>query len=257
DAARGEPPWVTVGPTTLPVGEGWPAPHALSTEEIPGVIDAFVEATRRALAAGYEIVELHGAHGYLIQSFLSPIANQRNDAYGGDRAGRMRFALEVTEAVRAVWPQDKPLFFRVSAVDGVPGGWELEDTVALTRELKALGVDVIDCSSGGITGQVAAANVKRKAGFQVDYAETVRRETGIMTQAVGLITHPRQAEQILTSGQADLIAIGREVLMDPSWPHHAAAVLNADPEMKKWPERYGWWLARRAATSEFYEEDAA
>ncbi len=257
DIANGDVPWEVVGPTTLPVAEGWPVPHALSFEEVGGLVEAFAAAARRALEAGYEIVEIHGAHGYLIQSFLSPIANQRNDAYGGNLAGRMRFALEVTEAVRSAWPEDKPLFFRASSVDGVPGGWEIEDTIALARELKLRGVDVIDCSSGGIRGPVAAANVKRQAGFQVGYAEAVRREAGIMTQAVGLITHPRQAEAILDGGRADLIAIAREALADPSWAHHAAAALDADPDFESWPEQYGWWLVRRAATSEFYRDEAA
>jgi 2,4-dienoyl-CoA reductase-like NADH-dependent reductase (Old Yellow Enzyme family) len=167
----------------------------------------------------------------------------------------MRLAIEVVEAVRAVWPDDRPLFFRVSAVDGIAGGWELEDTVALARELKARGVDVIDCSSGGISGSATAATVKRQPGFQVPFAETVRRQVAIKTQAVGLITHPRQAEEILERGQADLIAIGREVLYDPYWPRHAAAALGADPEFEGWPAQYGWWLVRRARTCELYQDE--
>ncbi len=257
DAARGEPPWQTVAPSALPVGEGWHMPKALSVEEIAGLVESFVAATKRALQAGYEIIEIHGAHGYLIQSFLSPLGNQRNDAYGGDLQGRMRFALEVTEAVRAAMPDDKPLFFRISAVDGTEGGWQLEDSVVLAKELKALGVDVIDCSSGGIRGPVSMANVKRPAGFQVPFAETVRREAGIMTQAVGLITHPRQADAILEAGQADFIAIAREALNNPNWAHHAALMLGADPVYAEWPSQYRWSLSKREETSELYRDEAA
>ncbi len=257
DLARGERPWEIVAPSPLPVDEGWLLPHELSTAEIAELIETWIAATGRALAAGYDVLEIHGAHGYLIQSFLSPIGNLRSDAYGGDLKGRMRFALEVTEAVRAAWPADRPLFFRVSAVDGIEGGWTLEDSIALARALEARGVDVVDCSSGGIAGSATAARVKRQPGFQVPYAETLRREAGVMTQAVGLITHPRQAEDILRRGQADLIAIGREALYDPFWPRHAAAALGVDPEFEGWPPQYGWWLVRRARSCEIYQEDAA
>jgi 2,4-dienoyl-CoA reductase-like NADH-dependent reductase (Old Yellow Enzyme family) len=254
DVARGDLPWEIVGASPVPVAEGWLVPHELSPGEILGLIEQWAAAAKRALSAGYDLLEIHGAHGYLIQSFLSPIANKRRDGYGGGLKGRMRLALEVTEAVRAVWPDDRPLFFRVSAVDGVEGGWELGDTVALARELKARGVDVVDCSSGGITGAATAAKVKRQPGFQVPFAQALRREADIKTQAVGLITHPRQAEEILARGQADLIAIGREALYDPFWPRHAAAALGVDAGFETWPEQYGWWLVRRAASSEFYRE---
>jgi 2,4-dienoyl-CoA reductase-like NADH-dependent reductase (Old Yellow Enzyme family) len=252
DIARGDLPWDIVAPSAVPVDEGWLVPRALETSEIPEVVEAFAAAARRALEAGFDFAEIHGAHGYLIQSFLSPIANHRNDAYGGNLAGRMRLALEVTEAVRAVWPEDRPLFFRISSVDGVEGGWTMDETLVLVRELKALGVDVVDCSSGGILGAATAGKVKRKAGFQVHYAEQVRREAGVMTQAVGLITHPVQAEDILANGQADLIAIGREALADPQWPLHAATALGCDPGMEAWPQQYGWWLVRRERSSELY-----
>ena len=171
DAARGDMAWRTVGPSALPLDEGWLTPHPLSPAEIQATVEDFAAAARRALAAGYRAVEIHGAHGYLIHSFLSPLSNRRTDAYGGDRAGRMRLALEVTEAVRAAWPEELPLFFRVSAVDGIEGGWSLEDTVALAKELKARGVDVVDCSSGGLAGSATAARGKRQPGFQVAYAE--------------------------------------------------------------------------------------
>ena len=258
DIARGDEPWEPVGASPVPVDEGWLVPHELSAAEITALVETWVAAAKRALVAGYDILEIHGAHGYLIQSFLSPIANKRTDGYGGDRNGRMRLALEITEALRPVWPEDRPLFFRVSAVDGIAGGWEIEDTVALARALKSRGVDVIDCSSGGIAGSATAARTKRKPGFQVTYAEAVRREAGIATQAVGLITHPRQAEEILAHQRADLIAIGREALYDPYWPRHAAAALGADPGFEGWPDQYGWWLVRRARSSEFWsEEDSA
>jgi len=253
DIARGDAAWEPVAPSPLPVDDGWLVPHELSAEEIAGLVANWAAAAERAVAAGYDVLEIHGAHGYLIHSFLSPLANKRADGYGGDRAGRMRLAIEITEAVRPVWPDDRPLFYRASAVDGTEDGWSLDDTVALARELKARGVDVIDCSSGGIAGPATAAGVKRQPGFQVPYAAAVRAQVDIMTQAVGLITHPKQAEEILQAGQADLIALGREALYDPYWPRHAAAMLDLDSAFDDWPEQYGWWLVRRARSSEFYQ----
>lgn len=257
DLARGDMPWTPVGPSAVPVAQGWPTPHSLSHAEIDALVQDFVAAARRALAAGYKIAEVHGAHGYLLHSFLSPLSNTRTDEYGGDLAGRMRLALDVTKAVRAVWPDDLPLFFRTSAVDGTPEGWTIEDTVVLAGELKNIGVDVMDCSSSGIAGS-ATANVpsKRQPGFQVGYAERVRKDVGMTTMAVGLITHPKQAEDILAEGRADLIAIGREALVDPMWALHAAQTLGADPLFEAWPEQSGWWLAARQKTSDFYQPDA-
>ena len=257
DLARGDMPWTPVGPSAVPVAQGWPTPHSLSHAEIDALVQDFVAAARRALAAGYKIAEVHGAHGYLLHSFLSPLSNTRTDEYGGDLAGRMRLALDVTKAVRAVWPDDLPLFFRTSAVDGTPEGWTIEDTVVLAGELKNIGVDVMDCSSSGIAGS-ATANVpsKRQPGFQVGYAERVRKDVGMTTMAVGLITHPKQAEDILAEGRADLIAIGREALVDPMWALHAAQSLGADPLFEAWPEQSGWWLAARQKTSDFYQPDA-
>lgn len=256
DLARGDMPWTPVGPSETPVAEGWPMPHALSLAEIDALIADFVSAAQRALAAGYKIAEVHGAHGYLIHSFLSPLSNKRTDKYGGDLHGRMRLALEVTEAVRAVWPSDLPLFFRTSAVDGTPEGWSLEDTLVLAAELKRIGVDVMDCSSSGIAGSATAgAPKKRQPGFQVGYAERVRTDVDMATMAVGLITHPEQAEAILARGQADLIAIGREALVDPMWALHAAQTLGMDPSFEQWPDQSGWWLAARSKTSEFYSPE--
>jgi 2,4-dienoyl-CoA reductase-like NADH-dependent reductase (Old Yellow Enzyme family) len=254
DVARGDMPWTPVGPSAVPVDEGWMVPHALTIQEIAQLIEDFAAATRRALAAGYRLIEIHGAHGYLVHSFLSPLSNHRTDAYGGTLMGRMRLALEVTEAVRAVMPDDVPLSFRTSAVDGIEDGWQIDDTVSLARELKARGVDVVDCSSGGIAGPATAARgAKRQPGFQVPYSERVRRDAGIPTIAVGLITHPKQAEEILAKGRADLIAIAREALNDPMWPLHAAQSLQHDVDFALWPKQSGWWLAARAKNSVFYE----
>jgi len=254
DFARGDMPWQPVGPSAVPVDKGWPMPIELTLGDLEILKKDYASAARRALAAGYKIAEIHGAHGYLIHSFLSPLSNKRTDAYGGDLAGRMRLALEVVDAVREVWPNELPLFFRTSAVDGDAEGWQLEDTVALAKELKVRGVDVVDCSSGGISGP-ATAGGKRQPGFQVPYAERIRKEVGLATMAVGLITHPQQARSIIAEGRADLIAIGREALVDPAWPLHAATALGHDTEFDTWPEQYGWWLVRRQATSEFYLPD--
>jgi 2,4-dienoyl-CoA reductase-like NADH-dependent reductase (Old Yellow Enzyme family) len=246
DFKRGDRPWEIVAPSALPFGEGWLMPRALSVGEIAAVIDNWVAATRRALAAGFDVLEIHSAHGYLSHSFLSPLSNRRSDKYGGSRDNRMRFTLELTEAVRAAWPDDKPLFCRVSAVDGMAGGWAIEDTVALAKKLKALGVDVMDCSSGGIAAEGKNLLAAPKPGYQVKYAEQVRREVDIKTQTVGLITGPHQAETILQADQADLVALAREALHDPYWPHHAAETLGADPAYEAWPTQYGWWLYRRS-----------
>lgn len=253
DLARGDMPWTPVGPSAIPVAEGWPEPHALTLDEIETLVDDYVSAAKRAQAAGYKIVELHGAHGYLVHSFLSPLSNKRSDKYGGDLHGRMRLALEIAEAVRAAWPAELPLFFRTSAVDGVAEGWSLDDTVVLARALKEIGVDVMDCSSGGIAGAATAGGQKRQPGFQVPFAERVRAEAGITTMAVGLITHPVQAEAILAEGRADLIAIAREALADPMWAVHAARDLGADTDFSTWPVQSGWWLASREKTAERYD----
>ena len=190
DLARGEKNWDTVAPTAEPMAEGHIVPRQLSVSDLAALKGHWVDAAKRALEAGFEVLEIHNAHGYLMHQFLSPLSNKRNDAYGGDFAGRTRFPLEVAEAVRAAWPKDKPVFLRVSAVDGLDGGWTMDDTVAYAKELKVRGIDVIDCSSGGLYGSATAARVKRSWGFQVPYAERVRREAGIMSMAVGLIIDP-------------------------------------------------------------------
>jgi 2,4-dienoyl-CoA reductase-like NADH-dependent reductase (Old Yellow Enzyme family) len=247
DLARGERTWDIVAPTAEPMAEGFIVPKALSVADLAALKGHWVDAARRAIDCGFEVLEIHNAHGYLIHQFLSPLSNKRNDAYGGDFAGRTRFPLELAEALRAAWPKDKPVFLRVSAIDGLEGGWTLDDTVAYAKELKLRGIDVIDCSSGGLFGSATAARVKRSWGFQVPYAERVRREAGIRTMAVGLIVDPFYAEDILRKGQADLIAIAREALVNPCWPQMAEIALGraAFDAMDDWPVQYGWWLKHR------------
>lgn len=249
DLDRGDKPWAIVAPTQAPIDESWIRPRAFTDIEFETVKAAFCEAARRAASAGFDIVEIHAAHGYLLHEFLSPLSNTRSDEYGGSLENRMRFPLEVIRVVREVWPQEKSLFVRCSSIDDVEGGWDLDDTVEFARRLKALGVDVVDCSSGGILGSATAAAktiVKRVPGFQLPFAERVRNEAGVMTMAVGLILTGEQAEEALQAGRADLIAVGREALDDPNWPLHAAADLGVDPGFERWPVQYGWWLARRA-----------
>jgi 2,4-dienoyl-CoA reductase-like NADH-dependent reductase (Old Yellow Enzyme family) len=246
DIERGDLAWNIVGPSQEPVAPGWLLPHELSVAEIKEIVQQWKAATRRSLAAGFDVLEVHGAHGYLLHSFLSPLANHRTDSYGGSFENRIRLTLEIVDVVRKEWPDDKPLFFRASASDYAAEGWQIADTVALARDLKKLGVDVIDCSSGGIAGSATAAPIKRYPGFQVQYAEQVKKEAGILTQAVGIILSGTQAEEILQSGRADLIAVGREALFDPHWAVHAARELGADAAFELWPKQYGWWLNVRA-----------
>ena len=259
DLARGEKKWDTVAPTSEPMAEGHIAPRQLSVSDLATLKGRWVDAAKRALEAGFDVLEIHNAHGYLMHQFLSPLSNKRNDAYGGDFAGRTRFPLEVAEALRAAWPDDKPVFVRVSAVDGLDGGWTMDDTVAYAKELKARGIDVIDCSSGGLFGSATAARVKRSWGFQVPYAERVRREAGIKSMAVGLIVDPFFAEDILQKGQADLIAIAREALVNPCWPQMAEIALGrkAFDAMDDWPVQYGWWLKHRERSIEQIRADEA
>lgn len=249
DAEEGLPGWQTVAPSAVPVNSNWPVPHALTKNEIAGVVEAFALAARRAAKAGYSILEVHGAHGYLIHQFLSPVSNRRTDQYGGARANRMRFAIEVAEAVRASWPAGRPLFFRVSCVDGKGGRWDLEDTIQLARELTARGVDVISCSSGGITGNSTMPIVRRIPGYHVPFAQAVRRAAGVSTLVVGLITDPVQAEKILACGAADLIGLARELLSQGDWPVRAASVLGIADPLSLLPTEYAFRLRRREEVS--------
>jgi 2,4-dienoyl-CoA reductase-like NADH-dependent reductase (Old Yellow Enzyme family) len=237
--------WPVIAPSAIRHADGWALPREMTREDIREVIERWAASTRLAVEAGFEVLEIHGAHGYLIHQFLSPVANQRGDEYGGSLANRMRFAIELTEAVRAAWPEELPLFFRVSATDDM--GWTLEDSVALARALCPRGVDVIDCSSGGMTSRSPTASGQARAlGYQVPYAERIKREARIPAMAVGLIVRPRQAEEVLARGSADLIAIGREALFDPYWARHAAHALGAEQGFERWPRQYAWWLDRRA-----------
>jgi 2,4-dienoyl-CoA reductase-like NADH-dependent reductase (Old Yellow Enzyme family) len=236
--AEGGDAWQSISSSAVTPIDGKPLPRAMTQQDINNVVQAFADATLRTLQAGFEILEIHGAHGYLIQQFLSPVINKRNDAYGGDLKGRMRFALEITEAVRAVWPDDKPLFFRVSSVDGKGGLWTLHDTVALSKELKALGVDLIDCSSGGLTGDSPLRSVPRIPGHHVPYAARVKEETGMLTMAPGLITEPQQAEELLQRGDIDLIAMARELMYSSDWPAHAARTLGVPNYLELFPPEF-------------------
>lgn len=246
EIAKGELPWETVGPSAVAFDHGWIVPHELSVGEIAGVIDSWTAAVRRAIAAGFDMIEIHSAHGYLSHSFLSPLSNRRTDKYGGSRDNRMRFTLELAEAVRGAMPADMPLFLRLSCVDGKVDGWGIVNSVALCQRLKPLGVDAIDCSSGGIAGYGQTNLPPPTPGYHVPFAAQIRREAGIPTQAVGLIREAAQAETILRAEAADLVAIGREALRDPFWPLHAAESLNEDPAYADWPIQYGHWLGLRA-----------
>ena len=217
-----EPIWA---PGAVAFRDGWQVPRALTIHGIKDVVHAFGVAAGRVLAAGGQVIEIHAAHGYLLHEFLSPLSNHRADEYGGSFEHRTRIVRDVAEAVRAVWPDRFPLFVRISATDWVEGGWTIEDSVALARQLQHHGVDLIDCSSGG---NVSNAQIPVAPGYQVPFAEAVRRETGVKTAAVGLITEPRQAESILEQEQADLIVMARQLLRDPYWPLHAAKALG-DP----------------------------
>lgn len=225
--------WTVVAPSAVPFAEDHPVPVELASADIAGIIRAFTAAAKRALAAGFELVEIHSAHGYLLHQFLSPLSNQRTDRYGGSFENRIRLLTEVVDAVRAVWPDRLPLWVRISATDWAEqGGWDLPQTVAVAKVLKARGVDLLDCSSGGT---LAHANIPSEPGFQVPFAEAVRREAGLASGAVGLITQPDQAEKIVATGRADVILLARQFLRDPYWPLHAARALGA---AVAWPVQY-------------------
>ena len=221
-----------VAPSALRFADNYPMPQALTDDGIQEIIAAFAAAARRACDAGFRVIEIHGAHGYLIHEFLSPLSNQRDDAYGGSFENRTRFIREIVGAVRSSWPKSAPLFVRISATDWVEGGWDIRQSVELARGLKELGVDLVDCSSGGT---VPHAEIPVGPGYQTAFAEQIRRETGIMTGAVGMITSPVQAEHIIATGQADAVIIAREFLRDPYWPLRAARELD---QPISWPVQY-------------------
>ncbi len=240
DGARGlteaEGAWETHAPSAIPFGEGYATPTAFTAGEIARVIEAFAAGAARAARAGFRIAELHAAHGYLGHQFLSPIANRRSDAWGGDLAGRSRFLMETVEAVRAVWPDELPLLVRLSCTDWMTGGLTIEDTLALARRLKETGkVDLVDASSGGILAK-GPAIPSLHPGYQVPFAEAIRHQAGIATAAVGLITGAQHADEIIANGRADLVMVGRVVLADPAWPLRAAKVLGGAIAL---PRQYG------------------
>lgn len=224
--------WQTVAPSPIPHQAGDPVPLELDAAGIARITAAFVDATRRAARLGFDAIELHMAHGYLLHQFLSPIANQRDDAYGGTLENRMRLPLEIFAAVRAAWPSGKPLGVRISATDWVPGGWDIEQSVVFAQALKRLGCDWVDASSGGISPQ---QQINAAPGFQVPFAERLRRDTGLPSMAVGLITEPAQAESIIVSGAADMVALGRSLLWNPHWPWQAAIELGSQVAV---PQQY-------------------
>ncbi|MCG6879029.1 MAG: NADH:flavin oxidoreductase/NADH oxidase [Deltaproteobacteria bacterium] len=224
--------WGPVSPSAIPFGPASPMPSALEPHQIERLVSRFVDAARRSLSAGFEVLELHMAHGYLLHEFLSPISNHRQDRFGGSLENRTRFPLKVANAVRAVWPAHLPLFVRISCTDWVEGGWDLDQSIQFCRMLKQEGVDLIDCSSGAM---VPDAVIPAGPGFQVPFAASIRKEVGIATGAVGLITSPIQAEQITATGQADVVLLAREMLRNPYWPLQAAQSLRVDVP---WPKQY-------------------
>ncbi len=243
---RGEAAWTSVGPSAETFGPDWHVPEALDKAGIGQVIDAFAASARRAAAAGFEFLEIYAGHGFLVHQFLSPLANRRTDGYGGSLENRMRFACEVAEAVRAAWPADLPLSFRISAMDWYDGGWTLDDTLALAPLLKARGVDVLDCSSGGISRHPGHQRITIGPAFQAPFAQAVKEACGMATMTVGFIRTAAEGEAVLREGQADLVAIARELLYDPNWSLHAAEALGADEDFSLWKPQFGWWLMRRA-----------
>ncbi|WP_091418127.1 NADH:flavin oxidoreductase/NADH oxidase [Friedmanniella luteola] len=242
--AEDEGGWTSVGPGT-DAFPGYSAPRALTTADLPGVVTAFADAARRADEAGFDVVEVHAAHGYLLHQFLSPLSNTRTDGYGGGFAGRTRLLLEVVDAVRAVWPDGKPLFVRISATDWTEGGWDGDDSVRLAGVLKDRGVDLVDVSTGGNV----TADIPVGPGYQLPFSAAVRSQAGVPTGAVGLITTPQQAEEVLASGQADSVLLARAALREPSWPLRAAAELGLTWREAPYPAAYarGTWDDVRAA----------
>lgn len=233
--------WQPIGPDDRAFTPAYASPRAMTLAEIEQVREAFVSAALRAIASGYDFIEIHGAHGYLLHSFVSPLSNARTDAYGGSFEGRTRLLREVVQKVRAVMPDAMPLWVRLSSSDQVEGGWSVENSVELARGLKALGVDLIDCSSGGAVAATGTVKTAQAPGFQVPLASQVRREAGISTAAVGYITEATQADAIVRDGHADVVLLGRELLRNPFWAVHAAKALG-HVEAARWPDAISYWV---------------
>lgn len=245
DVAAGDEVWQALAPSALPLTDGWQTPKEMTSNDMDGIEEAFILATKRAIAAGFDVIELHMAHGYLLQNFLSPLANIRTDEFGGSLENRMRFPLRVAKSMRLVMPESMPLFVRISASDWMDGGWTQADSIVLSSKLKELGVDVIDCSSGGnMSAGATNSNLVRGPGYQVPFSEEIRAKVDVYTAAVGMIRTPEYAEEILEQGRADLVCIGRQMLFNPFWAHHAAHVLGHNSYYDNWPEQYGWWLEK-------------
>jgi len=248
-----EPAWQTIGPSAIPINDKSPVPKEMTKEDINKVRNEFRLAAQRADKAGFDMIEIHGAHGYLLHSFFSPISNQRNDEYGGSFENRIRFALEIIADIKSVWPDDKPIFYRLSSIDAPGEGATLEDNVRLAIALKQSGIDVIDCSSGGITGSPVLTKSKIIPGFQVPYSEKIKKEAEISSMAVGAIINPEQANDIIMQNRADLVAIGRELLADTQWVYKAATHFGLENSKDYLPESYSFYLSRR---DEFLDRDA-
>ena len=254
DRARGEPPWPVLGPSPVAAGPGWQTPAEMSRADIERTVSLWAAAAARAARAGFQIIDLHGAHGYLLHAFLSPLANRRTDGYGGSLNNRMRYAFEVVEAIRAAIPQEVALFYRLSLLDGIEGGWTLEDSVVFAREIYARGVDVVDCSSGGaIADRSSDARVRRGYAFHAPYSRELKARVDGLVATVGLIVEPQQAEAVLRAGDADIVAIGREMLVEPSWANRARRELLGE-DYSDWHQEAGWWLERRRSAIRALEQ---
>ena len=240
-----EPAWQTIGPSAIPINNSSPVPKEMTVEDINKVREDFKKAAQRADKAGFDIIEIHGAHGYLLHSFFSPLSNQRNDKYGGSFENRIRFALEIIADIKSVWPDNKPLFYRLSSIDAPGQGANLEDNIMLAKSLKSVGVDVIDCSSGGITGSPVLTKSKIIPGFQVPYSEKIKKDAEISSMAVGAIISADQANEIISNKRADLVAMGRELLADTQWVYKAATYFNLENAKDYLPDSYSFYLSRR------------
>ena len=240
-----EPAWQTIGPSAIPINNSSPVPKEMTVEDINKVREDFKKAAKRADKAGFDIIEIHGAHGYLLHSFFSPLSNQRNDQYGGNFENRIRFAMEIIADIKSVWPDNKPLFYRLSSIDAPGQGANLEDNIMLAKSLKSVGVDVIDCSSGGITGSPVLTKSKIIPGFQVPYSEKIKKDAEISSMAVGAIISADQANEIISNKRADLVAMGRELLADTQWVYKAATYFNLENAKDYLPDSYSFYLSRR------------